>query len=158
MKAYSILFPHYDEVTYTRLSDTTCHDLGLDTLLPEMAINPDEQSLIRDVLSHMSSDKRVADYRVEVFSDILKLKELRDRIMDVFDRIEHIRDFETIHKSYDGITLWHLFQRLDELREYILCVEELRLCLMENPISSEGLLGLLDYVDEIYPEVPTNYT
>ncbi len=152
MKAYSILFPHYDEVTYKQLSDTTCHDLGMDELLPEMAEKPDEQNLIRDVLSHMTSDPGVAAYRVEVFTDIYNSKELRDRIMDVFDRIEHIRDFESIHKSYEGITLWHLFRRLDELREYILCVEELRACLSETKVESEGLRGLREYVDELYNE------
>ena len=152
MKAYSILFPHYDEVSYKQLSDVTCHDLGLDTILPEMATDSDEQNLIRDVLSHMTSDSRVATYRVDVFSDILRFKELRERIMDVFDRIEHIRNFESIHKSYDDITLWHLFRRLDELREYILCVEEMRTCLSEINIESDGLLGLREYVDEIYHE------
>ena len=152
MKAYSILFPLYDEVTYSQLSDTTCHDLGMDELLPQMAEKPDEQNLIRDVLSHMTADPRVAAYRVEVFTDIYRSKELRDRVMDVFDRIEHIRDFESVHKSYEGITLWHLFRRLDELREYILCVEELRACLAETEVESEGLRGLREYVDEIYHE------
>ena len=152
MKAYSILFPHYDEVTYKQLSDTTCHDLGMDELLPEMAEKPDEQNLIREVLSHMTPDPRVAAYRVEVFTDIYRSKELRDRIMDVFDRIEHIRDFESVHKSYEGITLWHLFRRLDDLREYILCVEEMRACLSETKVESEGLRGLREYVDELYNE------
>ena len=94
MKAYSILFPYYDEVTYKHQSDTACHDLGLDSLLPEMAVSSDEQNLIRDVLSHMT-----ADPRVDVFTDICKSKHLRDSIMDVFDRIEHIRSFESIHKN-----------------------------------------------------------
>ena len=152
MKAYSILFPHYDEVTYKQLSDTTCHDLGMDELLPEMAEKPDEQNLIREVLSHMTPDPRVAAYRVEVFTDIYRFRELRDRIMDVFDRIEHIRDFESVHKSYEGITLWHLFRRLDELKEYILCVEEMRACLTETKVESEGLRGLREYVDELYNE------
>ena len=152
MKAYSILFPFYDEIIYKQLSDITCHDLGMDLLLPEMAADQDEQKLIRDVLSHMTEDPRVVSYRVDVFSDILRHRELRDRIMDVFDRIEHIRDFESIHKSYDGITLWHLFRRLDELREYILCVEEMRACLSEISIESDGLLGLREYVDQIYHE------
>lgn len=152
MKAYSILFPFFDEVTYKQLSDVTCHDLGMDSLLPVMASDPDEQKLIRDVLSHMTKDPRVVSYRVDVFSDILRSVELRKRIMDVFDRIEHIREFESIHKSYDGITLWHLFRRLDELREYILCVEEMRACLTEINVESDGLLGLREYVDQIYHE------
>ena len=75
MKSYSILFPFYDEVEYKQLTDTACHDLGLDTLLPEIAINTDEQGLIRDVLSHMTADPRVAKYRTEVFSDILHHKD-----------------------------------------------------------------------------------
>ena len=49
------------------------------------------------------------------------------------------------------MTLWHLFQRLDELREYILCVEELHACLSEIKLG-RGLLGLREYVDEIYNE------
>ena len=153
IKPYSILFPYYDEISYKQLSDTTCHDLGMDFLLPEIAGKVDEQALIKDVLSHMSDDRRVADYRKDVFSDIMNNIGFRKRIMEVFDELEHIREFGLTHSNFDDeVTLWHLYQRLDELKDYIRCVEQIRECLSEADLHSEGLTGLLKYVDTLYNE------
>ncbi|WP_455530258.1 hypothetical protein [Ruminococcus sp.] len=43
-KRFSILFPKQDNVTYKQLSETTCHDLGLDILCRELSLDKREQN------------------------------------------------------------------------------------------------------------------
>ena len=149
--SFSILFPYFEEVKYRRLSESTCHDLALDTLVKEMSEKPEEQHLLYDVISHTTSDPRVANYRSDVFADIFENPELCDKLMELFDRIEYIREF--LQKSTLGDTgLWHLFQRLDELKDYIECVEGMHSALESAPVKSEGLVGLRGYVDELYKD------
>ena len=78
-KPYSILFPYFEEAKYRELSEVTCHDLGLDALVKVIAGKPEEQRLIYDVLSHMTDDPRVANYRKDVFRDIRENPELRKK-------------------------------------------------------------------------------
>lgn len=151
--SYSILFPFFDEVGYRTLSDITCHDLGLDTVIPLMASKPDEQEIIRNVFSHTTDDARVAGFRSDVYTDFMNNQKLRDRVMEIFDRIEYIKSFGSVHKNAgDEITLWHLFQRLDDLRDYIKCVEQLHDCLAGAKLTSEGMKGLCVYIDELYAD------
>ena len=63
----SILFPYYEDTEYKQLSESACHDLGLDTLCKTLSNDPKEQSLIMNILSNMTSDPRVAEFRHEVF-------------------------------------------------------------------------------------------
>ena len=70
MKKYSILYPSCEGVHYNKLSEDTCHDLALDLLCKKVTDNPKEYRMIMDILSEMTSDKRVAKHRQKVFSDI----------------------------------------------------------------------------------------
>ena len=150
---FSILFPFINEAKYKSLGETTCHDLGLDSLVKCFSDKPDEQRLILEVLSHMTADVRVANYRKDVFKDIYENPTLSKKLPELFDRIEFIRNFGSMHKTTDEeIGLWHLYRRLDELKDYILCVEEMHECLKKADIHSEGLIGLRDYVDALYNE------
>lgn len=148
---FSILFPYVEETKYKQLSETACHDLGLDVLCRELSTDTKEQNLIMNVLSNMTSDERVAIYRQKVFVDILRLPELRKRMSELFEKIEFIRNFSTGHMSTDEkLGFWHLMHRLDELDDYIKCVEDMKACLSEENIQSEGLLNFKSYIDELY--------
>ena len=99
----------------------------------------------------MTSDERVALYRQKVFVDILRLPELRKRMSELFVKIEFIRNFSTGHMNTDEkLGFWHLMHRLDELNDYIKCVEDMKACLSEENIQSEGLLNFKSYIDELY--------
>ena len=50
----SILFPYYEDTEYKQLSESACHDLGLDTLCKTLSNDPKEQSLIMNILSNMT--------------------------------------------------------------------------------------------------------
>lgn len=151
MKKYSILYPSCEGVRYNKLSENTCHDLALDLLCKKVTDNPKEYRMIMDILSEMTSDKRVAKYRQKVFSDILKFPDLRRKITELFDKFEFINNFGVLRwdeNEKNGI--WHLLKRLDELNDYISCIEEMKKCLEENPIESEGLRGFKKYIEELY--------
>ncbi len=152
-KRFSILSPQCGNREYKQLSETACHDLGLDMICRQITDNQKEQNLIIGILSNMTADPEAAVYRQKVFVDILRHPDLRKRLTELFDRLEFIRSFSSIHKeSEEKLGLWHLLHRLDELHDYIQCVEAMQNCLSEAELRSEGLLGFRNFIDELYHE------
>ena len=152
-KYFSILFPYYESTEYKQLSATACHDLGIDTLCDRLTTDAKERRMISDVLANMTADPRVARYRQKVFADILRLPELRTELMELFDKMEFIRNFGIMHKTTDEkLGVWHLYHRLEELNDYIKCVESMRKCLSDAEIESEGLIGFRNHIDTLYNE------
>lgn len=148
----SILYP-YEDVKFRQLSKTACHDLGLDTICKELSESADEQRLIMNVLSNMTDDMKTAQYRTEVFEDILGLSDMRKRMMELFEKIEFIRDYSSGRMETDEkLGFWHLMHRLREIDDYIKYVEEMRACLADDKIRSQGMLELRGYIDELYNE------
>lgn len=149
--SFSILFPDITDVQYRKLSETACHDLGLDTLCSELTGDKKEQQLIINIISNMTANPETAVYRQKVFADILRLPKLRTRLLELFDKVEFIRNFSiNRYESDEKKGLWHLLHRLDELSDYIECVDEMKKCLAEADITSEGLAGFSKYIDELY--------
>lgn len=152
-ESFSILYPYKSETTYKQLSAETLHDLGLDTVCKSLTDDAKEQKMIMNVISQMTADPRVCEYRQKVFADILALPELREKMTELFDKMEFIRNFGSMHKSSDEeLGLWHLFHRLDELSDYIKCVEAMRECLSDERIQSQGLKDLRENINELYDE------
>ncbi len=152
-ESFSILYPYKSETTYKQLSAETLHDLGLDTVCKSLTDDAKEQKMIMNVISQMTADPRVCEYRQKVFADILDLPELREKMTELFDKMEFIRNFGSMHKSSDEeLGLWHLFHRLDELSDYIKCVEAMRECLSDERIQSQGLKDLRENINELYDE------
>lgn len=150
---FSLLQPVGMDVEYRCLPDYVIHDLGLDTFCQEVSGDAKERRMIFNVLSKITDDANVAAYRQHIFGDILRLPELRKTMMELFDKIQFMRDFSSMHKTSDEeLGLWHLFHRLDELDSYIKTVETMRDCLSDEKIHSEGLISLRDYITEIYEE------
>lgn len=150
---FSILSPCGEDAEYKQMSETTCHDLGLDAFCREVTSDSREQILIMNILSNMTADPGTAVYRQKVFADMLSFPKLREQLTELFEKLEFIRGFSTNRMETDEkLGFWHLMHRLDELDDYIKCVEELRDCLSAFPITSEGLSGFRDYVCELYDE------
>ena len=150
---FSLLFPNFDNIEYKQLSPEACHDLGLDTLCSCITNDQKEQNLIMNIISNMTADQRVADYRCHVFTDILNRPELRKRMTELFDRLDFIRNFSTSRiQSDEKLGFWYLMHRLDELNDYIKCVEEMKSCLEDENLESDGLKGFHAYIDQLYNE------
>ncbi|MCQ2490672.1 MAG: DNA mismatch repair protein [Ruminococcus sp.] len=150
---FSILYPFRSETEYRQLSQTACHDLGLDVICKALTNDNAEQNMIMNTISRMTADPRVSSFRQKVFSDILALPELRTKMTELFEKMEFIRSFGTMHKNYDEeLGIWHLYHRLDELKDYINCIEAMRECLSDTRIKSQGLTELREYINELYNE------
>lgn len=150
---FSLLFPTLEEEKYKQLSETACHDLGLDVLCHELTPDTKEQNVIMNILSNMTSDPQVALYRQKIFVDILRLPDMRKRMCELFEKIEYIRSFSSGHMETDEkVGFWHLMHRLAELDDYIKCVEEMKACLSEENMQSEGLQNFRKFIEELYDE------
>ncbi len=150
-RKYSILYPDFEGVKYKQLSETAWHDLAFDLLCKNVTDNRAEYKMIKDILSNMTADPRVSEFRQKVFCDFLKFPDLRKRMVELFDKFEFIREYGVQHlKTDEKMEIWHLLRRMDELSDYISCVESMQKCLSENEIESDGLKGFKKYIDELY--------
>ena len=149
----SILFPRQDEVTYREIPEESWHDLGLDALAEKVAATPQEVPLISRVMMSLTADPQVAAFRSDVFEDILRHPEIRNRLMKLLDKVKLFYDYGVVNRHEgDETSIWDLMHRLEEYHDYILTVEAIRECLSDKDLVSEGLTALRDTVEQIYRE------
>jgi len=146
----SLLYPDSAN-DFKNMTDTTVHDLGIDTITTQITSDAKEQQMLIRVLSRLSSDPEVANYRQDVFDDIYNLPEMREKLLDLMNQIDYLKDYGTWRKNAEEKPgLWDLMHRLDELKSFITCVESLHECLSDHRIKSKGLKDLLAYIDTLY--------
>ena len=147
----TILFPDQDRIEYRAMSDETMHDLGLDALCQKVTAEPREQAMILQVLRSLSPDPGVARYRAEVFDDLYHHPEIREKLLSLLDHVKFLNDFgATRRSSEEGIGVWDLIHRLDELRDYIATVEAMEECLRDAGLRSAGLRQLREGIHAIW--------
>ncbi|MBQ1171967.1 MAG: DNA mismatch repair protein [Lachnospiraceae bacterium] len=151
-KKMSLLYPKGESNGFRVMSEITMHDLGFDTICEAVADKKDtQQAMIMRVLSKMTDDPYVARYRSDIFEDIYKNPDMCKRMMEILDKINFLRDYGSFKKKYEEASgIWELMHRLEEINEYIGYVEAIYQCLSTADIQSEGLLGLREYINEIY--------
>lgn len=150
-KAISLLTPSACTPDYKVLSETAVHDLGLDYLCGQITEKKQEQTLLLSILSKMTENPEVTRYRSDVFADIYRNKAMRDEMLRILDKINFLRDYESIGRTYEeSANVWDLMHRLDELKDYIQYVEAIFKSLSDAELHSEGLLGLKEYTDNLY--------
>ena len=151
-KKYSLLYPDTN-AQYRTLSDVTMHDLGMDQICKKLSAKEHEQNYIQNVMARMYADPAVTQYRCDIFEDVLRQKKMRDDLMEILGRISFLRDYGSFNREYDeSAGIWDLLHRLDELNDYIRCVDALHTCLEASDIHSAGFLGLKAYVEKIYAD------
>lgn len=151
-KGISILFPKSDAV-FTQMSESAFHDLGLDSVCKALTSDAKEQKYISGIISSMTADVETARFRQEVFADILDLPQLRKKITELFERLEFMKSFGSLaKKTEEKLGIWYLLHRLDELDDYIKCVEAMRECLGDEGIRSQGLIRFREYINGIYED------
>ncbi len=149
----SILYPNRENITWCTVSDTTWHDLGMDAVCEKLTQKEAERTLIASVMKRMTDDPYVSEYRIGVFEDLIRFPGLRDELMKLLDKVQFLNDYGNFRREHDARrSLWELLHRFSELRDYILCVEDIQRCLNEYSVTSDGLNNLKQYVDEIYHE------
>ena len=151
-KGISILFPKSD-AKFTQMSESAFHDLGLDSVCKALTNDAKEQKYISGIISNMTADVETARFRQEVFADILDLPQLRKKITELFERLEFMKSFGSLaKKTEEKLGIWYLLHRLDELDDYIKCVEAMRECLGDEGIRSQGLIRFREYINGIYED------
>lgn len=151
-RKYSLLVPA-GEHSYRTLSSVVMHDLGLDAICRQLSANESEQNYIMGVMSRIYADPTVTKYRCGVFDDIIGNKQLRDDMMKILGRISFLKDYGSFKRDYDESSgIWDLMHRLDEIGDYIDCVDSLYSCLKDKNLNSVGFTGLKEYVQNIYED------
>ncbi|MCR5595604.1 MAG: DNA mismatch repair protein [Lachnospiraceae bacterium] len=139
------------EPGYKTLNEETIHNLGLDAIVQSLSPIEAERAFIMRVLSHTTLDPYVAGYRADVFEDILNFPSLREDMMKILDKINFLKSYGTFKKEYEeSASAFELIHRLEEINDYIICVEAIHNCLIGTDIKSEGLNNLREYVDKVY--------
>ena len=151
-RKYSLLVPAVEH-SYRTLSSVVMHDLGLDVICRQLSANESEQNYIMGVMSRIYADPSVTKYRCGVFDDIIGNKQLRDDMMKILGRISFLKDYGSFKRDYDESSgIWDLMHRLDEIGDYIDCVDSLYSCLKDKTLNSTGFTGLKEYVQNIYED------
>jgi len=152
-KGLSILFPHGSFEACTVLSETAVHDLGLDRICESVSDKPKEQSLILGIMSRITADPDVVRFRLDVFDDIYRNPAFCERMLEILDKIEFLKDFGSFRRDNEESSgTWDLVHRLEEIRDYISYVEALQECLGNADLKSNGLNELKAHIAEIYDD------
>lgn len=152
---FSILFPKEEDISKVKImSETTMHDLGMDQIIQSLTKEEAERNFITRTMSLISSDPEVTKFRCDIFEDILNNPDIRESIMKILDQVNFIKDYGGFKHGYDesAVTTWELMHRLDEINDYIKCIEALYECLSKKDLKSAGLLKLKDQINEMYED------
>ena len=133
------------------ISEETFHDLGLDALTEKLSPQAQEQIMIAQVMRGMTADPAVTAFRCGVFEDMLRHPEIREKMAKLLERVKTFYDYGVVRRHEgDESGIWDLMHRLEEYHDYIVTVEQIRECLAEKDLRSEGMLRLRDEVENIY--------
>ncbi len=152
-KGVSIVFPNESYEHCKVLSDIAIHDLGLDTICRSLSDKASEQRLIMSVMSRIVDDPAIIQFRLDVFEDIYNNPDFRERMLEILDKIDFLRDYGSFRRDNEETSsTWDLVHRLEEIGDYIGYVEALSKCLGDADLKSQGLNDLKAYIDGIYNE------
>lgn len=146
----SLLCPEGTDPQYIQMTDETIHDLSLDEIVQLVTDKKSEQDVALHILSNLSKNEDVIKYRLDVFEDILKNPQIRQRMLTLLEKVDYIRQFSSLNRESDAAGIWQLLHRLGDLGDYITCVEELADCLSTSEVKSKGLISIRDYVVKIH--------
>jgi len=152
MERLSLLYPGQTRPDYRKLPEQTAHDLGLDKICCYLTEKDAERTVIYNTMIRMTDDEEIIRYRCQVFDDILHNPQIRTRLQKVLDKMDFLKNYGSFAKRTDGNGVWDLIHRLDEMKEYIECLEAITDCLSPDTIRSEGLQNLRRYAKELYED------
>lgn len=150
-RGISIIFPDGSYDGCRTLSDVTIHDLALDVICRNLSDKEKEQSLILGIMSKITADPEVVQFRLDVFEDIYGNPAFREKMLGILNKIEFLKDFGSFRRDNEETSgTWDLVHRLEEIRDYIGYVESLQECLSDSNLKSRGLKDLKKRIDGIY--------
>ncbi len=152
MEQLSLLMPKNSKAVFKNLTDEAINDLSLNYLCDSLTEDAYEKNVILKIMSQITDDEEVVKYRCDVFEDFLKFPELRKVLTTLLEELADLRDLERFQKDSEASSLWKLINRLREIDGYVKCITEMKLCLENTPIKSQGLLDLKEQVQNIFSD------
>ena len=105
------------------------------------------------IMSRITADPDVVRFRLDVFDDIYRNPAFCERMLEILDKIEFLKDFGSFRRDNEESSgTWDLVHRLEEIRDYISYVEALQECLGNADLKSKGLNELKAHIAEIYDD------
>ena len=152
MESFSLLYPTGKEPAFTTLGDDTCNDLSLEYICDNITESQYEQNVIYRMMTKVEKDADVIRYRCDIFEDILKFPKLREKIKELLEQLDYLKELEHSVKDNTAAPVWQLINRLQELDVYVNCISGINQSLTENDIQSEGLKQMKEFVGSVYNE------
>lgn len=158
MKTISLMFPaNMMDAPVHALTDEAINDLSVNYFCQKLTRNPNEQNVIRNIMTQICCVPAVIRYRCDIFEDVLRFPVLRQRIGELLDQLEFLKSVERMAKDTDASSIWQLVNRLNELDQYIDCIAGIRDCLKGLDIHSQGFADLRTFVEDIYNDSGFDY-
>ena len=139
MDNFSLLYPQDKTPSSDVLTDESCNDLSLEYICEHISESEYEQNIIKKMMINIESDPEIIRYRCDVFDDILKFPSLRNKIKELLEQLNYLKELERSVKDNTAAPIWQLINRLQELDVYVNCITGINQSLTENDIQSEGL-------------------
>lgn len=149
MEKFSLLYPQNREFTLHQLTDEAINDLSIDFLLDNLTEIKNEREHIRSLMTQITDDPVVIQYRCDVFEDFLRFPKLRAVMEELVKRLADLKDVARFQKDQEGPSLWSLINRLREIDEYVSCITMIKSTLEELDVQSEGMRTLRQIVTDI---------
>ncbi len=147
---FSLLHPANSAEQYKTLTPQAINDLSIDYLCESLTDNAFERGSIKNLMTNITSDERVIQYRSDIFNDLYKNPQLRVDLEQLLAKLSDLRELEKFKKDSDASDLWSLINRLREIDGYVDCITDIKRSLEHFDISSEGLLELKKIVSDIH--------
>lgn len=147
---FSLLHPDNLDITYKTLTPQAVNDLSLDYICDALTKDKFEKNSIKLLMTKITDDERVIQYRCDVFDDLFKNPSLRTDLEQLLAKLVDLKELEKFQKDTDASDLWILINRLREIDGYVCCITKIKESLENIDIRSQGLLELKHLVTEIH--------
>lgn len=150
MRKLSLLCPRGVDAAFHPLPAETINDLSVEQICSLITEDKKEQNLFKSFMISMTDNAQVCRYRSDIFQDIMDNPSLRSSLLELLEKVNFLESYKGFHEETDTASVWDLVHRLSEIRDYIVCVDDISACLSHADLHSEGLIGLRDYVQGLY--------
>ena len=146
----SLLHPAGCEAVYNTLPPQAINDLSVDQICAALTDDAFERGSIKNLMTNITADERVIQYRCDIFDDLFRNPHLRTDLEKLLANLSDLRELKKFKKDTEASDIWSLINRLREIDGYVDCITQMKTSLESADISSEGLVSLRDIVTDIH--------
>lgn len=147
---FSLLSPSGLDIQYKTLPPQAINDLSVDYICSELTASSFEKNSIKNLLTNLTDDERVIQYRRDIFDDLHKNPNLRTELEQLLSQLGDLKELDKFQKDTEASDLWQLINRLREIDGYVNCITQIKQSLERIELHSQGLLELRKIVTDIH--------